>query len=206
MRPIIVTCLGILALTLAAGRAAAQLPAYPVRDLALQLRETNPVEIRRGAAFTLKFAPDGDIGPAVQGLIDALKDPDQIVRANAADALALITPGNVVPELTKALLLKEQPLIRQGAADVLGRIKRYTSEALPNLILLLNDPVPEVRTAATWALRQILGDTFPGDGSPAAGPGARQDGACPAYAPPAAPISTPAESIPGTPRRVSSRR
>lgn len=71
--------------------------------------------------------PLGNIGPAaaeaVPALIDALKDPDEIVRQKAAQALENIGPAaaEALPALTDAL---EDPdeIVRRCAAVLLKRL------------------------------------------------------------------------------------
>jgi HEAT repeat protein len=77
------------------------------------------------------------------------------VRDNAVDALAVMTPGDVVPSLVRALRDPDANA-RRRAADCLGRINRDTQDALPALIETLKDPNQQVRQSATAALRRIL--------------------------------------------------
>lgn len=125
----------------------------PGPALAALLKDKN-VEVRRSAAFVLKFLPQVDA--AVTNLVEALRDPDEIVRNNASDALVLIAPRYSVPPLTAALREKS-PQLKQLAATTLGRIRRFTDEAIPDLILLLKDNDPDVREAASGAIKNILG-------------------------------------------------
>src|SRR5262245_27176886 len=130
MRSCLLTGLAILVFGLAAGRAVAQVQPFPTKDLTtLMLKDPN-VDVRRNAAFALKFAPDSEAANAVPALIEALKDSDEVVRNNAVDALVLFTPGNVVPDLNRALKAKDAT-VRRLSAEALGRIRRWTNEALP---------------------------------------------------------------------------
>ncbi len=136
-----------------AGAAAAQNTAG---DLAKLLKDARSVEVRRAAAFALKYnLQSADV---IDALIDAFKDADDVVRANAADAIVLMTPKAAVPPLTAALRAND-PNIRIQAARTLGRIKRYTDEAVPNLVLLLRDENYDVRQAAIEALKRIHSST-----------------------------------------------
>jgi HEAT repeat protein len=123
----------------------------PVTVLAALLRDSSP-EVRRAAAFALKYYPQ--VGPAIPSLIEAFKDGDEIVRANAVDAIVLVAPREVVPTLILALRDKD-PLKRRHAALALGRIRRYTEQAVPDLVLLLKDDDDNVRQTAAEALKQI---------------------------------------------------
>ena len=121
-------------------------------DLAKLLKDQKSVEVRRAAAFALKFnLQSADV---VQDLIDAFKDTDEIVRANSSDAILQITPKLAVPPLTLALKSND-PSVRGQAARTLGRIKRYTDEAIPSLVFMLRDENFDARQAAAEALRRI---------------------------------------------------
>jgi HEAT repeat protein len=126
-----------------------------VPELVALLKDKS-VEVRRAAAFSLKFNLQS--GSAVQDLIDAFKDSDEVVRANAVDAIVQMTPRVAVPPLTLALKDKD-PNVRIESARTLGRIKRYADEAIPNLILLLKDENYDARQAGGEALRRIQSTT-----------------------------------------------
>ena len=59
------------------------------------------VNVRRAAARALTRLPN--TSAAIPALIQALKDTDPFVRDNAVDALAVMTPGEVVPSLARAM-------------------------------------------------------------------------------------------------------
>ncbi|HKI38303.1 MAG TPA: HEAT repeat domain-containing protein [Gemmataceae bacterium] len=126
-------------------------------DLAKLLNKSQQsVEVRRAAAFALKYnLQSADV---IDALIDAFKDSDEVVRANASDAIALLTPKTAVPPLTLALKSPD-PNVRTQAARTLGRIKRYTDEAIPNLVFLLKDENFDARQAAAEALKRIHNST-----------------------------------------------
>jgi HEAT repeat protein len=144
-----IVALGALLLGAFAGPAPAQGTAG---DLAKLLKDPKSVDVRRAAAFALKYnLQSSDV---VQDLIDAFKDTDDIVRDNAADAIVQITPKLAVPPLNLALKSND-PNVRSQAARTLGRIRRYTDEAIPSLVFLLKDESTDVRLAAAEALRRI---------------------------------------------------
>ncbi len=159
MRRLVTLALAALALASFAGRAPAQdedkPPPFrdPVPELARQLKDPS-VEVRRAAAFALKFLPSAN--DVVPNMVDALGDKDEIVRNNAIDAIVLTPPRRCVLPLAAALKSKDA-LVRQLAAATLGRVRRYTEEAIPDLTLLLKDPVVDVREAAAEALKKIHG-------------------------------------------------
>jgi HEAT repeat protein len=135
-----------------AGAASAQNTAG---DLAALLKDKN-VHVRRGAAFALKYnLQSADV---IQDLIAAFADPDEVVRANASDAIILQTPKVAVPPLTLALKSND-PSVRAQSARTIGRIKRWTDEAIPSLVFMLKDENFDARTAAQEALRRIFDST-----------------------------------------------
>ena len=115
-------------------------------------RTQKSIEVRRAAAFALKYNLQSS--EVVQDLIDAFKDPDEIVRSNALDAVVMITVKFSVPPLNLALKSND-PLVKIQAARTLGRIKRYTDEAIPSLVFLLKDENYDVRQAAVEVLKRI---------------------------------------------------
>jgi len=121
-------------------------------DLAKLLKDQKSIEVRRAAAFALKYNLQS--AEVVQDLIDAFKDSDEIVRSNASDAVVMITAKFSVPPLNLALKSND-PLVKIQAARTLGRIKRYTDEAIPSLVFLLKDENYDVRQAAVEALKRI---------------------------------------------------
>jgi HEAT repeat protein len=149
MKRFLTVALGVVLLGWFAGAAAAQNTAP---DLAALLKDKN-VEVRRGAAFALKYNLQSDT--VVQDLIGAFADPDEVVRANASDAILLMTPKVAVPPLTLATKSND-PNVRTQAARTIGRIKRYTDEAIPSLVFLLKDESFDVRSAAREALKRIF--------------------------------------------------
>jgi len=152
MKRFLTFVLGVFLLGWLAGPASAQNTAP---QLAALLKDAK-VEVRRAAAFALKYNLQSD--QALSNLLDAFKDTDEIVRANASDAIALMTPKVAVPPLTQALRATD-PNVRVNAARTLGRIKRYTDEAIPNLVFMLKDENYDARQAAVEALKRIHNST-----------------------------------------------
>jgi HEAT repeat protein len=173
MKRLLTFALGALLLGWLAGAAAAQ-PAKPapppapgdkpaappalppsVAELAQLLRDPK-VEVRRGAAFALKYNLQSDL--VIENLIIAFKDTDEIVRSNAVDAIALMTPKVAVPPLTQALQSGD-PLVRANAARTIGRLQRYSDDAVPRLVFMLKDENFDARQAAVEALKKIYRST-----------------------------------------------
>ena len=152
MKRFLTFAVGALLLGWLAGPASAQSTA----DELSALLKDKEVVVRRAAAFALKYNLQSD--RALPSLIDAFKDVDEIVRANASDAITLMTPKEAVPALTQALRATD-PNIRINAAHTLGRIKRYTDAAIPNLVFMLKDENYDARQAAAEALKRIYSST-----------------------------------------------
>jgi HEAT repeat protein len=128
--------------------------AEPVRDglplSAWQGFLQNPdVGSRRVAAEKLGLLGP-EAAPAVPALVAALADPDDDVRARAADALARVG-GPAVWPLRRALA-DPRPQVRRGAATALGRNPGDPERSAAALAPLLSDPEPAVRLAALSAL------------------------------------------------------
>jgi HEAT repeat protein len=149
MKRLLTFALGALLFGAFAGSAPAQNTAG---DLAKMLKDQKSVDVRRAAAFALKY--NLQAGDVVQDLIDAFKDTDDIVRDNAADAILQITPRQTMPPLNLALKSND-PNVRAQAARTIGRIKRFTDEAIPGLVFMLKDENSDARQAAAEALRRI---------------------------------------------------
>jgi HEAT repeat protein len=95
--------------------------------------------------------------PAVPLLIQCLHDVDPEVREMAAASLGRIAlePAQVVPALTNCLSVSATPLLRVRATWALGVYREHARAAMPSLLNELTDPDPDVREAATNALRLI---------------------------------------------------
>lgn len=117
-----------------------------------QLGDPDPA-VRRQAARSLAAL---EAKEAVPGLITALKDKDQGVRADAAEALWSIGPPakDAVPDLIAALK-DRSPDVRYNAAGALGEIGAGAKDAVPALNACLKDRGPNVPDAARKALEKI---------------------------------------------------
>jgi HEAT repeat protein len=78
------------------------------------------------------------------------------VRRTAIEALAQVDaePRVVVPALVKALS-DTQPVIRLYAARGLEQWRTTAQEAIPALVLFLNDPILDLRSRGANALKAI---------------------------------------------------
>lgn len=122
--------------------------AKPVAKVVRPARQKPSVRLRTIRAFrewgVRETAADAlaRIGDAaVPALIDTLHDPDQEVRAQAAQALARMGPkaGPAIDALVHAL---DDPNadVRRGAARALGQIGPEAEDAVPALIQAIRDP------------------------------------------------------------------
>ena len=96
--------------------------------------------------------------PAVPALLKLLKHPDGDVRVAAAEALFRIAPephGEASLGMLSAALRDPELLNRRRAAWALGERGPQAAAALPALRAAVQDPEPEVRTAAQEAIRKI---------------------------------------------------
>ncbi len=96
---------------------------------------------------------------AVPALIQALRDPDPTVRAEALRALGTLQARSERPAIERALRADPAPSARVEAAYALRRLADL--EALPALALALEDPDESVVFAAHDALQQISGAQRP---------------------------------------------
>jgi HEAT repeat protein len=88
----------------------------------------------------------------VPGLLDALKDPEAIVRSSAADALRKIGPNAAVPAFLNAL---KTTILSGWQAYALSEIGPSAAEAVPALLDVLKDSAHIVRLHAADALASI---------------------------------------------------
>jgi HEAT repeat protein len=93
--------------------------------------------VRETAADALARIGDA----AVPALVDTLHDPDQEVRAQAAQALARMG-AKAAPAVDALVHALDDPNeeVRRGAARALGQIGSEAEEAVPALIKAIKDP------------------------------------------------------------------
>ncbi len=101
--------------------------------------------------------------PVVPVLMEALRNPDRGVRANAAFILGTTGLGMgpdaavAVPSLAEALK-DPDAVVRASAAGALRMIGREAGDAIPALTAALKDNDKKVRDAASKALKSIQRD------------------------------------------------
>lgn len=119
------------------------------------LHNEDDSEIRWTAARTL-----GKIGRAAKEatpmLVEAMKDPEPLVREHAAEALGDIGPDakEAIPELVKALK-DPDARVRRDAVRSLGQMGPAAKSAIESIRPLLQDKEDRVRKAACASLQQI---------------------------------------------------
>ena len=96
---------------------------------------------------------------AVPSLIEALKHPNDVIRASAVEALGKIGPEAkaAVPSLIQALKDRYE-FVRAGAAEALGKIGTDANSVVPHLIQALKDDNGFVRRSAAEALGRMGSD------------------------------------------------
>jgi hypothetical protein len=119
-------------------------------EVATQIPGTGPVVVQRRVISAL-----GDLGDtqALNPLIETVRDPDPLVRAEAANALGKINGEDALIALLP-LLQDPDPLVREMTAISLGKLKRQ--EALPSLRSAARaEPKPHVQHAMETAIQTI---------------------------------------------------
>ena len=113
------------------------------------LENSKNIELRLEAAEALRKLQDR---VAVDALIEALKEGEEILRTTSAKALASIGDSSAVKPLIGALIRGSVDL-RVAASHALGSLKAH--EALKHLLTNLKSNIPEIRLAAIEALGMI---------------------------------------------------
>jgi HEAT repeat protein len=120
-----------------------------VPGLVEALQKSGPRSRRAAAnAFILITDPR-----AIDALVAALRDPDELVRLNAALALGEFQGRPELATIVEPLagaLADESPLVRSMAASALARAKK--PEAVPALVAALDDPDGNVRATVAAVL------------------------------------------------------
>jgi HEAT repeat protein len=102
----------------------------------------------------------GNTGPAdpreqVPRLIALLEDPSPVLKQTAAEALGKIGDQRAEPALV-AVLDDADRGVRVAGVRALGRLGSGLDEAtIERVLSLVNDPVDEVRDAASWAIGEM---------------------------------------------------
>jgi len=112
--------------------------------------------IRHSAALALGRYAGPERAAVVPALLEAVRDPDEFVRFEAANSLARLRAG--APEVVPAAIewLGSNNLVyRRGAAKILGDFGPAARSALPALLGVRSDPDVFVREAVEEALRLI---------------------------------------------------
>jgi HEAT repeat protein len=92
---------------------------------------------------------------AVPGLISALKDPDTMVRANAAITLGFLGESDQVVPALIACLDDQEDRVATGAAKALGRLQSGATSAIPALLQVAQSSNQWRRESAINAIKQI---------------------------------------------------
>lgn len=121
---------------------------HKIQDLIRKLKGSRFSKKRGRSAQIL-----GHLGAteAIPTLIEALRDPDELVRETSKEALIKIGQASI-PGLIKALKHKDWN-VRAASAKALGHLG--VAEAIPDLIMTLKDKSLSVHFASEEALRKI---------------------------------------------------
>lgn len=120
------------------------------QEVASLLKSADPT-VRQSCAEAL-----GRIGAVESAghLVDALKDESKWVRRAAARALGHVgNEGAFLPLCERLVDGNEAAFVRRSAAYALGALR--ASPALSYLVRAIDDPDPQVRLNAAWALGRI---------------------------------------------------
>jgi HEAT repeat protein len=138
--------------------------------------------VRRAAVSSLAFS---NVKPATESVMRALSDKEWLVRETAAETLGVMKNGLQASSALLAVLSDEFWQVRLKATRSLGKLKvreavtaiaaNLTHEqanlrkeaaialgeiadpaAAPHLERVQNDPDPDVRKSARWAIQQVL--------------------------------------------------
>ena len=93
---------------------------------------------------------------AVGPLVETLNDPDIQVRNQVITALGQIGDEAAVEPLLALLSLDKDPYRRSLAVNALGKSRTASERIIPAIMVLVNDPIEEIRLAAIQAL-SLLG-------------------------------------------------
>ncbi len=143
----------------------------PVGECIADLK-SDDVKTRRAAAARLGEIPRGlkfsrRMPDAVAALIEALKDPDPTVRANAVESLPWVGGPHVNDPQVRAAVTKSdlpailaavkdpEAVVRAKAASALAVVNADAKTSSASLADLLNDPSASVRLAAVRGLGDI---------------------------------------------------
>jgi len=114
----------------------------------IRTRKTGSIEERRGAVIGLAFMPIPEL--TTEGLIEALGDPNAVVRSLAAHALTRV--GTAAAPRVAEMLASSDTRIRIGAALALTQMKK---DAVPALSRALSTRDGLVRAKTAWLLGRM---------------------------------------------------
>ncbi len=126
------------------------------------LDHKNALEVRL-ASVEAVVAIGVPLGPAIQGLVLALRDTEVVVRAEAAKGLGQLGP--LAAQASAGVLIKalsdDAWSVRANATESLGKMGQLARKAAPVMVYMLTDEMVNVRKQAQIALVKIGVDSVP---------------------------------------------
>jgi WD40 repeat protein/HEAT repeat protein len=131
-----------------------------VPDL-VTVAQQGDLKTRRLAVFALTFSA-GKSAVALNALLEAMKDPDPGIRAQAS-RLMVYNASQLKPAVGPLATLVSDPdvEVRYTAVESLKNFRKDALDALPALIKALADPELKVRTSASLAINAIGAEAVP---------------------------------------------
>ena len=117
-----------------------------IRD---RLYGNDPADAARAAHWLGRFGGPAGLAP----LLDALTHRQGQIRSAALLALAELGDRRAVPEIVERLASDDSAMVREAAAQALGRLGG--AEAMKALEAALSDPKAKVRKSASASLEQL---------------------------------------------------
>ncbi len=131
------------------------IPADAPEELRELLTRLNSEDAPTRALAAARLGDRSDAqSPSTPFLLQALKDPNVVVRTRAAESLGKVGEASVVQTLMDTLSNRQEDReVRTRAAQALGELR--ATEAVQTLVSVLNDPVWHIRYHAMVALGKI---------------------------------------------------
>jgi HEAT repeat protein len=111
---------------------------YEAVPYIIPLLKSSNINVRSTSAYVLGELGDEDDMNLIKALINALNDPEEIVRSDVIEALGLLLVEEAVPKVCELLLNDPSALVRASAAEALGEIGNVN--CINTLDLVITNP------------------------------------------------------------------